>query len=328
MKTRLELKVGFFVLIGLSLLAVLLIGFSKGTALFHSTYTILLHLDDVVGLQKNADVLMSGVKVGNVSAVSLAPGGKSVTINLKIHREFVVHKDATFRVEQSGFLGDQYVAIQPNENRQPPFADMDEALADPAFSIQAAARTATGFIQRLDRSVSKLDETLDRLRRLVLNEETLTNLSSTVASLRQASEKASITVNSVNSLLASNGPVLSSSSSNLLAFAQQMNQFASGLNDVLKTNSGDFHQAIQNVEDSTAQMNAILTDVRSGKGLAGSLMQDQQVSSDFSNIVNNLSITTSNLNHLGLWGVLWKKKEPPSNQPQTAPLKSPKTVTY
>jgi phospholipid/cholesterol/gamma-HCH transport system substrate-binding protein len=328
MKTRLELKVGFFVLIGLSLLAVLLIGFSKGTILFHSTYTILLHLDDVVGLQKNAEVFMSGVKVGNVSAVRLSPGGKSVTISLKIYSEFVIHKDATFRLEQSGFLGDQYVAIKPNENSKPPFADMDEAIADPAFSIQAAARTATGFIQRLDRSVGKLDDTLDQLRRLVLNEETLTNLASTVASLRQTSEKASFTVASFNNLLASNSPVLTSSSSNLLAFAEQMNHFSGGLNDVLKTNSGDLHQAILNVENSTAQMNAILTDVRSGKGLAGSLMQNQQLSSDFSNIVNDLSITTSNLNRLGLWGILWKKKEPRSNQPQTAPLKSPKTVSF
>ena len=122
-----------------------------------SLYTILLQLTDVVGLQKNADVLMSGVKVGSVSAITLVPGGKSVTISLRIYREFVVHKDATFRLEQSGFLGDQYVAIQPNENKKMPFADMDEATADPAFSIQAAARTAIGFVERLDHSLSKLD---------------------------------------------------------------------------------------------------------------------------------------------------------------------------
>lgn len=327
MKTRLELKVGLFVFIGLVVLAVLLIGFSKGTALFRSTYTILLHLNDVVGLQRNADVLMSGVKVGSVSTISLAPGGKSVTISLRIYQDFVIHKDATFRLEQSGFLGDQYVAIQPNENKKSPFADMDEATADPAFSIQAAARTATGFVERLDHSLSKLDETLDQMRRLVLNEETLTNFSSTVASLRQVSEKASITVNNVNNLLASNSPALNRSSSNLVAFTEQLSQFANGLNDVLKTNSGDMHQAIKNVEVSAEQMSAILTDIRAGKGLAGSLTQNDQLSSEFSTIVNNLSITTSNLNRLGLWGVLWKKKEPRSIEPRTSPLNSPKTST-
>jgi ABC-type transporter Mla subunit MlaD len=205
-----------------------------------------------------------------------------------------------------------------------PFADMDEATADPAFSIQAAARTATGFVERLDHSLSKLDDTLDQMRRLIFNEETLTNLSSTVATLRQVSEKASITVQNVNSLLASNSPAIDRSGSNLVVFSEQMSQFANGLNDVLKTNSGDFHQAIKNVEDSTEKMNLILSDVRDGKGLAGNLIQNERIASDFATIANNLSVTSSNLNRLGLWGILWKKKEPGPSQLHTAPLSSPK----
>lgn len=327
MKTRLEVKVGWFVFAGFVLMALLLIGFSKGTNLFRPTYTILLHAADVVGLQKNADVLMSGVKVGSVTDITLAPGGKSVTMKLRIYREFVVHKDATFRLEQSGFLGDQYVAIQPNENKEPPFADMGEANADQPFSIRAAARTATGFIQRLDQSVTKLDDALDQVRRLVLNEETLTNLSITVANLRQVSEKASFTVSSINTLLATNEPVVNRSGSNLLAFSEQMNLFGTALNDVVRTNSSDINQAIKNIEASTEQMNALLTDVRTGKGLAGVMVHDEQVPASLTEILNNLSITTSNLNRLGLWGILWKKKVPPAKEQSSIPLESPKAST-
>jgi hypothetical protein len=67
--------------------------------------------------------------------------------------------------------------------------------------------------------------------------------------------------------------------------------------------------------------------VQAGKGLAGSLMQNEKLASDFANIANNLSITTSNLNRLGFWGILWKKKEPKPRQQETAPLASPKTST-
>lgn len=324
MKTRLEVKVGWFVFVGFVLVALLLIGFGKGTNLFRPTYTILLHAADVVGLQKNADVLMAGVKVGSVDDITLAPGGKSVTMELRIYRDFVVHKDATFRLEQSGFLGDQYVAIQPNENKEPPFADMGEATAVQPFSISAAARTATGFIQRLDQSVTKLDDALDQVRRLVLNGETLTNLSDTIANLRQASEKASFTLGRINTLLATNEPVVNASGSNLLAFSEQMNLFGTALNDVVRTNSGDLNQAIRNVEASTDQMNALLTDVRSGKGLAGALVQDEQLPARLTEIVNNLSITTSNLNRLGLWGILWKKKMPSAKEQPVVPLESPK----
>jgi ABC-type transporter Mla subunit MlaD len=45
---RLELKVGLFVFIGLALLAVTVIQFSKGTSLFRGTYALRLHAVNVV----------------------------------------------------------------------------------------------------------------------------------------------------------------------------------------------------------------------------------------------------------------------------------------
>ena len=55
------------------------------------------------------------MQVGTVSGMQLAPDGKSVTIILRIYQDYQIHKDARFVIEQSGFLGDQYVAIMPTE---------------------------------------------------------------------------------------------------------------------------------------------------------------------------------------------------------------------
>ncbi len=54
----------------------------------------------------------------------------------------------------------------------------------------------------------------------------------------------------------------------------------------------------------------VMEDVRAGKGLAGALVKDERIANDLARIANNLSVTTSNLNQLGLWGILWKKKAP------------------
>ena len=67
-----ETKVGLFVFIGLALLAVLLIQFSKGTSLFRGTYTLHLHAANVGGLKQRASVLLAGVQVGSVSDIQLA----------------------------------------------------------------------------------------------------------------------------------------------------------------------------------------------------------------------------------------------------------------
>src|SRR5438067_1048289 len=131
MKTsRLEGKVGLFVFIGLVLLAALLLQFSKGTTFFRPTIQILLRAGNVGGLKMRAQVLMAGVQVGTVSDIRLGPQGTNVTITLKIYSQYTVHKDARFLIEQSGFLGDQYVAIMPTRNQGDVFRDGDTAEAE------------------------------------------------------------------------------------------------------------------------------------------------------------------------------------------------------
>ncbi len=67
----------------------------------------------------------------------------------------------------------------------------------------------------------------------------------------------------------------------------------------------------------------MVKDMQDGKGAAGKLLRDEQLSASLSLITSNLSITTSNLNRLGLWGILWQKK--PKKSPPPEPLTSPKT---
>src|SRR5690242_2327958 len=117
-KSRLEWKVGLFVFVGLVLLAVLMLKFSKGTTFLRgATYTILLRAANVGGLKVRSQVLMAGVQIGTVSDIRLAPSGTTVTISLRLFSQYAIHKDARFGIEQSGFLGDQYVAIIPTLNR-------------------------------------------------------------------------------------------------------------------------------------------------------------------------------------------------------------------
>src|SRR5579859_64349 len=118
-KSRLETKVGLFVFVGLVLLAVLLIQFSKGTSIFRGTYELRLHADNVGGLKQRAAVLLAGVQVGGVSDIQLPEDGKSVTILLKIYKGRKIYQDARFVIQQSGFLGDQYIAIIPTANQLP-----------------------------------------------------------------------------------------------------------------------------------------------------------------------------------------------------------------
>ena len=50
------------------------------------------------------------------------------------------------------------------------------------------------------------------------------------------------------------------------------------------------------------------------KGLAGTVLRNDQLATNVDNIAANLSVTTSNLNRLGLWHFLWHKEIPPGEK--------------
>ncbi len=323
-KSRLEWKVGLFVIIGLVLLATLMIQFSKGMSLFKPTYEIQMRSENIGGLKPRAAVLMSGVQVGSVSELQLDPDGKSVTVTLRIYGQYVIHKDARFVIEQSGFLGDQYVGIVPTKNAAPRFQAGDVAQAEPPFNLQEFTRSASGFVSRVDDTIKKLDAALTDVVRLVLNEQTLTNLALAVGNLRETAESANAVVDSLDTLVQTNRPGVSLVISNLAGVSVQLRQLASELNGVVEGNTNQIAEAVQNVRDSTESLKRVMADLETGKGLAGKLLQSDQMATNVSQIAYNLSITTSNLNRLGLWGILWQHKPPRTNPPPPQVLEAPK----
>ena len=312
-KSRLELKVGLFVCIGLVLLALLLIQFSKGTSLFRGTYTLNLHTENVGGLKQRSGVLLSGVQVGGVEKIILAPDGKSVTVRLKIYSDFPIRNDARFVIEQAGFLGDQFISIIPTENKGELLTDGADVKCAEPFNLQEVARSAAGFIKRIDETAKKLDASVADLQARVLNGETLANFGTSITNLRLFTEQALDTVHAINLIVATNSSQISIAVSNAVLFSTDLTRLADSAQNVLNTNSVNIAAATKNIEDATVTFKQLAADLQAGKGLAGTVLQNQELATNIQAIAANLSITTSNLNRSGLWGILWSHKPPATN---------------
>ncbi len=317
---RLETKVGLFVLLGLVLLGVLMVLFSKGFTFNWDIYHINLQASNVGGLKLRAGALMSGVQIGSVSGIKLAPDGKSVLISIKLSKDIVIHRDARFVIEQAGFLGDQYVSIIPTANLGEVLTNNAVVPCEEPFNMLQVARDASGFIVRIDDAAKKLDAAIADLRKYVLNEQTLSNFSGAVGNVRQVSEHALVAVDRLSGFVETNSAPMTVAVSNLVYFSEQMSRFSGSLNEIAATNREDISSAIKNIKASSETLKSILSDLQAGKGPAGKLLKDEQLAANISQVVTNLSLTTSNLavttsnvNSRGLWGVLWKPKPPKTN---------------
>lgn len=327
-----EWKVGGFVALGLVLVAVLVLNFSKGLSLLKPSYLVRLKTTNVGGIKEKAAVLLAGVTVGNVSHVELADNSKSVVIFLRIYSKHEIPGDALFNIEAQGFLGDQFVSIVPTANALPPLPKDGSAQREcrAPFNIQDAARDALGLIQRLDQAAQKIDLAVERVNRNVLSEQTLTNFAATVVNLRGFSDqlsaqartvaeraiavtdqavaleqKAISTLDRVDVLLVTNAAPIQLAVSNVLRFSEQLNKVGADLQDTVGSNRSSVQAALRNLETASAQVTNLLGELQSGRGLAGALLKDdalarnvKQLAADLPAIAGQANSAVSNINSL------------------------------
>jgi len=186
-----------------------------------------------------------------------------VNINLRVYNDYKIYHDARFVIEQAGFLGDQYVSVIPMLNEDPVLTNNQEVVCEEPFNLQEVARSASGFIKRIDETAQKLDASVTDLRRVVLNESTLTNFSVALVNFRKFSEEAVGTVTNINLVINSNSAQVAVAVSNLVFFSQELTMLADSAQNVLNTNGTQITAATKNIETSTETINSLLADVQS-----------------------------------------------------------------
>jgi phospholipid/cholesterol/gamma-HCH transport system substrate-binding protein len=258
---------------------------------------------------------MRGIQVGTVSSARLNPDGQGVTIVLKIESKYALHRDARFEIEQSSFLGDRFVAIYPGEDKGPKLVNGDEVKARNPFNMQEAIAVATETLRKIGQVSSNLDAAVTDVRRLVLTESALGNFVASLDRFAVITTEAQAVVGSLNSLISSNALPVTAAVSNLNVFTDRLPPMADHLSNLVTNNGAEITAAIKNFEAASAALTNLMADLQNGNGVAGRLLRDEKMANDLADIAYNLSITTSNLNTRGLWGILWKQKNPPPPRP-------------
>ncbi len=112
-KASLELGVGIFVLIGLLCVGYLTIRLGQMELMGDEHYFLNARFLSVAGLKKGAQVVIAGVKVGQVDGISLDPEEQVAIVRLKLMQNVVLTDDVIASVKTSGLIGDKYIKLSP-----------------------------------------------------------------------------------------------------------------------------------------------------------------------------------------------------------------------
>ncbi len=138
-----------------------------------------------------------------------------------------------------------------------------------------------------------------------------------MTNVQNLSAQALAAVQDIHTMVATNGAQVAIAVTNLVYFSSELSQFGSSAQGLLATNGENVNVATKNLEDMSETLKHLANELQAGNGLAGTVLQNQDLATNVQTIAANLSITSSNLNRLGLWGILWSHKpsHPATNNP-------------
>lgn len=116
-KTKLELIVGVFVLIGIACLAYLSIKLGKLELIGGDVYEIVAQFDSASGLKPGSAVEIAGVEVGRVRGIVLKEDRASVT--LAVGNAVKLYSDTIASIKTRGIIGEKFLALSPGGGGDP-----------------------------------------------------------------------------------------------------------------------------------------------------------------------------------------------------------------
>ncbi len=303
-KRSVEVRVGVFVAVCLAMLAVLIWEFGKYEPLSRHTYDINVVFSSVGGIVQDASVLYAGIKVGNVRAIALDQTGElKVVLKLSILDTVKIRKDAKFMINTSGLLGDRYVDIIPSQAATAAgflksgdsvtgtsSVDLSEAITVVVDVLHQAA----GTIERVDKAIQRIDETvlsrpsLDHIDSALVNLDTVTsNAVGLATSAHGVVSNAMGLTTSLRGVVDDSRGKLDSTLAKFSDAADNLRQASSNIDQVVISNQDEVHKAVKNLAESTARLNDILARLERGEGTAGKLLVDPTLHDEIVHLVQN-----------------------------------------
>jgi len=114
-KAGLELAVGFFVVIGIGALVMLALKVSNLSSFSGDKgYDVIAKFDNIGGLKVRAPVMMAGVRIGEVTKITLDTKMFEAEVTMTIKDKYnQLPMDTSASIFTSGLLGEQYIALEP-----------------------------------------------------------------------------------------------------------------------------------------------------------------------------------------------------------------------
>ena len=253
-----EAKVGAFTLAGLGLLLAAVLFFGGFSLKKGDTYTIYAGFHQVIGVNPQSDVMLSGVPVGKVRSVANDGGGVTVTMDISDGAKIPLKSVVT--IGSSGVMGEKFINILPDE-------DAGDVLAGNGdYFIGTDEEGMDAVFTKMSHALTDVQELLANINDIVGDPKLKTAVVNMTENMEGASE--------------------------------HISELTATLEDMAKENRQDIRGIISNMNSLTASMDRTMVSVESIMRNADTVFGDPQTAENISATLRNIKETSDRISHM------------------------------
>lgn len=293
-----SIKLGFFVLLGLSLLILALYILGKNKSLFGNSFELKAHFRAVNGLVSGNNVRYSGIEVGGVKDIVFVNDTViEVTMNIDKKMKNIIRANAIAGLGTDGLIGNRVVNIAPGRG-EAPFANdgdllpsKDEINTDEMLQTLRRTNDNVAVITEELRNTIHRINTSAQLTELLDDRSLSANLKASLVHLHEATEKASALMTDATSTLAlaskGKGTLATLLTDTTLSLEiQQAVQKIKQVEESAERLANDLNQVVASVDK----------DYNTGQGTVNTLMKDSLMAAQLRNTIGNVEKGTEAFN--------------------------------
>ncbi len=290
----LEIKVGLFVFLGLIIIAFMAIQFGRVGQGLSEFYMLTVKFPNASGIIKNADVHLAGAKVGVVAEDPQAVSGQIgfVAVKLKIRKDIKLPVGSYFQIDSSGMMGEKFVEITPSGDYQYDGSDPKDTRnrfdpGNPKMVIPPGAEleghqmpglsdlTSKGDenMKKLAATLDELKETLQKIQSGVLNDENMSNIKDSFASIKTSTDNMAKASTKIDGIITGAQSAVDSAKETFADAKQTMNSI---------------NGATADVRSVIASSQAVLKAAQNGPGTLPMLLGNREVADNLSALIANI----------------------------------------
>lgn len=187
-KTKMELKLGIFVFIGLVIFVVAILSVG-GIRTWASGYKVNFMFSFINGVKKGAPVRFAGVDVGQVQTIKYFFDEKENKTKIRVacwvDNDVKIPMDSVVWVNTLGLLGEKYIEIMPGQDYSKCLLVNGELAGEDPVAMNDVFKVAKNIVDNLDTGVNRILNKEGSVGKILYDDKLYNDLDGLVTDLRK-----------------------------------------------------------------------------------------------------------------------------------------------